>query len=96
MGCHLALKPPPVEAAEGCDLLILLFENQKIAASFHSAAPTDYPVSIRLIRHPPVGAAEGCDPLISLFENQKIAASFHSAAPTDYPVSIRLDPTHPL
>ena len=39
---HPDLHPPPAGAAEGCDLLILISKkpDQKIAASFHSTAPT--------------------------------------------------------
>jgi hypothetical protein len=81
-----------VGAAEGCDLLIFgIFEctekqGQKIAASFHSTAPTQR-LHIRGTQAF-VGAAEGCDLLIfGVFEctekqGQKIAASFLSTAPT--------------
>jgi hypothetical protein len=64
-----------VGAAAGCDLLMLLFKDQKIAASLHSAAPTG-PQRIGVF----VGAAAGCDLLMLLF---KIKRSQPPAAPTE-------------
>jgi hypothetical protein len=50
-----------VGAAARCDLLILIFTtDQKIAASFHSSAPTDALSN-------PVEAAARCDLLILIF-----------------------------
>jgi len=58
-------------------------QDQKIAASFLSTAPTG--MGSGMVN---VGAAEGCDLLIfgvfkdAVDQGQKIAASFHSTAPT--------------
>jgi hypothetical protein len=83
----------PVGAAARCDLLMLILKNQdqKIAASLHSTAPTGNAVwlfdegndAVITAHRKTVGAAARCDLLRLIVKNQdhKIAASLHSTAP---------------